>query len=401
MGSTIAHDKVIPVKPSVMIVGLGDLGSAVLELLAREQWVGRIVACSRSVERGIQRCNLARMGAMAQGRAPVIDFIPLDLNQEESVGELVLRESPDLIFNAASLQTWWLTDLLPPEPRARIQSAGFGVWLPVHLTLTLKLMRALGAVGYRGVTLTAPFPDVVNCVLDHLGLAPTSGVGNLDEIVPKVRSLAAAKLGAQLERVQVTLVAHHALEPLAFREPPGPGRGSESSTIEDIPPFFLRVELDGRDVTEAIRAPELLLAPYPLPSGPAFSYLTAGSTLRLMEAVLSESETFLHAPAPHGLPGGYPVIAGRRDVRPAPITGLTLAKAIAINERSHRFDGIERIEGDGTVVFLERAVELLRSTLRYDCKRLRPQDAEARAMELMARLHEYAERLGVKLPQRS
>jgi len=42
--------------------------------------------------------------------------------------------------------------------------------------------------------------------------------------------------------------------------------------------------------------------------------------------------------------------SGRDGVQPASIEGFTLAEAIAINERSHRFDGIKRIEGDGTVV---------------------------------------------------
>lgn len=373
-------------KPTVMLVGLGDLGATVLELLARQEGFGQIVACGRHPGRGEARCNLARMGAIAQGYEPSIRFVPLDINDAGAVAERVQREAPDIIFSAASLQTWWLADLLPEEPAAALKKARFGAWLPVHLTLTLKLMQALRAAGYRGITLTAPFPDVVNCVLGRLGLAPTCGVGNLDEIVPKVRLLAAQRLEARLDAIDVVLVAHHALEPAAFGEP-----------MAEIPPYYLRVYLEGRDVSEAVEARSLLLAPYPLTTGPASCFLTAGTTVKLMRALLFDDETYLHAPAPHGLPGGYPIVVRDGDVQPAPIDGLSLSEAIAINERSHCFDGVERIEPDGTVVFCPQDVEVLRQTLGYHCERLKPAESEDRALELMARFRDYAARHGVDL----
>jgi hypothetical protein len=215
-------------------------------------------------------------------------------------------------------------------------------------------------------------------------------VGNLDEIVPKVRLLAAERLGAPLNAVRVQLVAHHALESVVF---------SEGETTGEIPPYFLRVEVGGQDVTEAIRADELLLSPYPLTPGPPTHFLTAGSTVRLIRAFLSDSGALLHAPAPNGLPGGYPVIVSSSGVQPAPIEGLTLEEAIAINERSHRFDGIECIEADGTVVFCPAAADVLRVELGYDCDRLAPDESEERAKELIARFQEYAERYGVNLKQ--
>jgi hypothetical protein len=373
-------------KPTLMLIGLGGLGSVLLELLAREQGLGRIVVGSRSEGRGVARCNLARLGAMAQGFAPSISFVPLDLNDRAAVAEIVHREAPDIILSTATMQTWWLPDLLPPRQAAIVRRAGFGAWLPVHLTLTLKLMEALREANYEGITLTAPFPDVVNCILGRLGLAPTCGVGNLDEIVPKVRLLAAQRLEVPISTVCVFLVAHHALEPAAFGKP-----------MDEVPPYFLRIEHDGQDVTAAVRGDELLFAPYPLPSGPATHFLTAGSTVRLIRSLLSDNSTLLHAPGPNGLPGGYPVIVSWDGVRPASVEGLTLAEAIAINERSHRFDGIERIEADGTAVFGLAAAEVMRRELGYDCARLAPDEAEGRAKELIARFREYAGRHGVQL----
>lgn len=369
-----------------MLVGLGDLGSVLLELLAREEQIGRIVVASRNARRGVARCNLARLGATAQGCSPSIRFTPLDINNRETIIEIVRREAPDIILTTATMQTWWLPDLLPPEQAARIKSAGFGVWLPVHLTLTLKLMEALRDLAYSGVTLVAPFPDVVNCILGRLDLTPTCGLGNLDEIVPKVRILAAERLGAPIEAVHVFLVAHHALQPVAFGEP-----------SKDLPPHYLRIEHDGQDVTAEVDGEALLLAPYPVPPGPVIHFLTAGCSVRLIRAFLSRRRVLTHVPGPKGLPGGYPVIVSREGVNLAPIEGVTLEEAIAINEASNRFDGIENIEADGTVVFCSEAVALMRAELGYDCKRLPPGEAEERGKELVARFQEYARRHHVNL----
>jgi len=378
--------KELTMKPTIMLIGLGDLGNVILEFLAREEQLGQIVACDINKELGIARCNLAQLSAVAQGYTPSLSFTSLDINDREAVIEVVKREKPDIILNTASMQTWWLSDLLPSEQAALIKSAGFGVWLPVHLTLTLKLMEALHESDYKGIMLTAPFPDVINCVLGRLDLAPTCGIGNLDEIVPKVRLLAAQSLGVSIEEVRVLLVAHHALEPAVFGEP-----------AKEIPPYFLRIEYDGNDVTEAVRGDELLFTPFPLPPGPAIHFLTAGSTARLIRALLSDREVLMHAPGPKGLPGGYPVIVSNKDVQIAPIKGLTVEEAIAINERSHRLDGIESIEADGTVVFCQENAEVLRVELGYDCKRLSPRESEERAKELIARFREYAGRHGVKI----
>lgn len=368
-----------------MLIGAGGLGSAILELLARDVPC-RIMACGRNVERGVARCNLARLGAMAQGFSPSIEFVSLDLHEREATAETVRRLSPDVILSTATMQTWWLTDLLPPRAAA-IKDAPFGMWLPVHLPLAVKLMEALQMAGYRGKTLTAPFPDVVNPILGKLGLAPTCGVGNLDEIVPKIRLLAAERLGTSSEALRVLLAAHHALEPAAFGKPVG-----------ETPPHILRIEHRGEDVTEEVGGERLLLAPYPLPSGPPTHFLTAGSAVTLVRALLSDRETELHAPGPRGLPGGYPVTAGREGVTPVPIAEHTVQEAIAANERSHRFDGIDRIEEDGTAVFCPSLVERLREAIGYECERLPPDEAEARAEELMKRFRAYAARHGVTLP---
>jgi len=379
-------------KPRILVIGLGHLGGVTLELLARQQWVGRIVGASRDSERGAARCNLARLGAMAQGYSGEIEFSQLDLRDVDQVAESIRRLEPDLILSTASLQTWWLPELLPAEAAARLSRARFGAWLPIHLTLNLDLMRAVKACEYAGPVLTAPFPDVVNCVLDRLGMAPTCGVGNIDEVVTKVRWLAAKSLQVPTTEIEVTLVAHHALQRAVFRSP-------HDEAPQAVPPLYLVIDHLGEDVTDEIGGRDLLLEPSPLPGGPAWAFLTSGSTVRLIEAFLSIEDALLHAPAPGGLPGGYPVVVGNGLVRPRPLPDLSLGEAIQINERSHPFDGIHTIEEDGTTIFEPVTVRVLREELGYDCERLPPHEAPERSRELTARFREYAQSWGVDLGQ--
>ena len=377
-------------KPTILVIGLGHLGGVTLELLARQEWVGKIVGSSRDSERGAARCNLARLGAMAQGYSADIEFLQLDLRDVDRVAESIRGLEPDLILSTASPQTWWLPELLPEEAASRLARARFGAWLPIHLTLNLDLMRSVQISGYAGPVLTAPFPDVVNCILDRLGMAPTCGVGNIDEVVPKVRWLAAQRLQVPASEIDVTLVAHHALQKAVFRSP-------HDEAPRAIPPFYLRIDHQGEDVTDEIGGRDLLLEPTPLPGGPAWGFLTSGSTVRLVEAFLSKEDALLHAPSPGGLPGGYPVVVGNSRIRPRTLPDLSLGEAIQINERSHPFDGIHAIEEDGTTVFEPVTVQVLREELGYECERLLPREAAERSRELIDRFREYAQTWGVDL----
>ncbi len=105
----------------------------------------------------------------------------------------------------------------------------------------------------------------------------------------------------------------------------------------------------------------------------------------------------MHAPGPAGLPGGYPIDVGGGKIAVAEIPNLTLDEAVSINERSHRFDGIERIEEDGSVVFTEDSAAVMRDALGYEGETLQPTEAADRADELSRRFNEYARRHGVDL----
>jgi len=61
---------------------------------------------------------------------------------------------------------------------------------------------------------------------------------------------------------------------------------------------------------------------------------------------------------------------------------LTLEEAIRINSESQKWDGVEEIKVDGTVVYTHQAYETMKEILGYECKEIRLQDTEERSKEL-------------------
>ena len=60
---------------------------------------------------------------------------------------------------------------------------------------------------------------------------------------------------------------------------------------------------------------------------------------------------------------------------------LTLEQAIKINEDGEKFDGVEQIKDDGTIVYTDKSYSILKE-LGYDCKELPFDELESRSKEL-------------------
>jgi hypothetical protein len=129
----------------------------------------------------------------------------------------------------------------------------------------------------------------------------------------------------------------------------------------------------------------LFRAPWPLPQGPDTHELSAAATAPSVRALLREEPTAAHAPAPNGLPGGYPVRLSRRGVELDLPPRLQPDDAVEINRRAAAFDGIDRIEPDGTVVFTGEVADGTARLLGLRLERLRPDEVDEVAGELAAR----------------
>jgi hypothetical protein len=193
----------------LLIVGSGVLGGGVLDFLLQSDARLTITVGARNSVQALQRINLARYTAMNLGRTLPVELVAVDLNEIEQTAETIARLKPHLIFNAATLQSWWVITRLSPAAFQRLDAARGGIWTPMHQVLIRKLMKAVRFADSKAIVVNASYPDVVNASLAGEGLAPAVGIGNIANAVPGIRLAAAHMLAVPPSAVDVRFFAQH------------------------------------------------------------------------------------------------------------------------------------------------------------------------------------------------
>ena len=220
-------------------------------------------------------------------------------------------------------------------------------------------MRAAAATGCAALVVNASYPDVTHPILQRLGVAPTVGLGNATMIWLRVR---AALRDSVPDGQTIRVFAHHAhvlgcmqSQPPPFAHPP-------------------RVFVGDADA----RRDDLAYAGPPLAPDASLNALTAAAALPLLTAIMADDPVRLSAPGPLGLPGGYPITLSRTVLELDLPPSVSADEAIADQSACAQYDGIERIESDGTAVFTEKARTALRRIDPRLAEPLEPHAARAR-----------------------
>jgi hypothetical protein len=377
----------------VMIVGLGSVGYATLEILSRNPILGesvKIIGASLTQDKGQRRVNLAIAIAEKLGLHPDIEFVNLNLLDVDSTAETLRKFDPDLIFQVAALQHWWLLEYLPEDERRKLAQAEYGPWLPMQITLPYNLMQAINKAGINPYVVNASFPDVVCPALAQIGMAPTVGIGNLAEVTPLIKMVVSKRLGVPIRDVTVRMVgSHYVCEQI---EVEGNTAGA---------PYYLRIFLNGKDITQQIDPEQQLKREGwddipQIPEDPImYNILTAATAVQAIRAILQDTREIVTTPGPNGLPGAYPTRLGRGAIEIVLPDDITLEEAIKINGEGNRFDGIEEIKEDGTIVIADKSHEIMRRMLGHDVKRFNVRDSHMVAGELGRAFRSYAEGIGL------
>jgi hypothetical protein len=369
-------------RSTIMMVGIGDLGGHVLEMLAREPGTRRIITSDVNEDWGYRKTNIAAYGAAQLGYYPELEFTKINLYNIEETAEQIAKYRPDVIYSAVSLQSWWVINTLPKDVFDKLDLARFGPWLPMHLTLVYKLMQAVKQTGLDIKVVNSAFPDAVGPILSKVGLAPSIGIGNVANPVPPIRLALARQLDRAMKDVTIYFVCQHYVSHYI------PRFGNAGGA-----PYYIKVVVDGEDVTQQVSI-EQAFADLPTrgrrPGGREGQILTASSAAGIVMALAEDTGDFMHAPAPDGLPGGYPVRVNRQGGKVVLPGDITLEEAVRINEEGQRCDGIDRIDEDGTTYYADFAADIVRDMIGYDSHVMKLEDAEESSKELNAKFRAFA-----------
>ena len=311
-------------KPLIMLVGNGNLSANLLSLLLANQSTNRIILAGRNAEACRRRINLARFTAFNLESIAIPQVVKIDLHDVDQTSETLAKIKPDIIFMGASLQSWRVITELPTEVFEALDEAQFGPWLPMHLTLNHLLMQAVRRSGIHSTVINAAFPDAVGPVLSKVGLAPTVGIGNVANIVPALTYSVASILDRDPATIEIRLVAQHYFSHYVPRF----GCAGRSS-------YHLSVRVDGENADNVVNHSEIfsrLNGHLKRLGGVDGQILTASSAARIVRGLVSDQPILAHAPAPRGLPGGYPVRVCRAGVAVDLADSITADEAVRVNE---------------------------------------------------------------------
>ena len=152
-------------------------------------------------------------------------------------------------------------------------------------------------------------------------------------------------------------------------------------------PYYLRIRAVDKDVTDQFDIEKDIWAKFPTyfppePLGGHQQEWIASCVTRNVLAILFDTGEVVHAPGPERLPGGYPVRSSAKGAELVVPNGLTREEGIRINENAQRLEGIEKIADDGTVVCTDHSAKIMREVLGYECKEVKPDEAEKKWKEL-------------------
>ena len=319
------------------------------------------------------------------GLYPELSFQKIDLFDVDGTADILSKERPTVVCSLASLGAWWVTRLLPNEVYKKISP--IGPWIPFHFTLTRNLMQAVKKSGIETKVVNGAYPDLTNVILGKLNLPPVCGGGNMDLGASRLRKIVASEQKVPVRDVQVLAVGHHGTFYTAKMDGPSWYKiivaGEDVSTKYNVKTIAKLYELYG-------------YANMPSFPGPLVDQMkTASSFLKITLAIYYDTRELIQClPGPNGLPGGYPCILGASGAN-VTLPGITLKDAVKLNEDGAKIDGIERVKSDGTVVFIEENVKLMREIVGYDCPKIKPTEHEERAKELDAKLKKLYEKHNV------
>ncbi len=359
-------------RASVLIIGVGDAGSKMAAGLAQSGKVDRLVLAGQCRGRGP-----AIAGMLASCYDCNVSFTGLDGTRQQAVEQLLKAENPDLVVQSASLLSPWAMVGRTDPVATTLAQAGLGVQLPAQLPILMSVMRAVREADFQGPVANLSFPDVSHVILDRLGFAPTIGLGNVSMQHLRVRAALREQIirdgGSSDEMPLIRLVGHH-------NQVYGVMKGQAPANPDDRCQVYLGATGE--------RADELAYQSFPMMPGIDYNVVTAAAALPVLLALLPGAETLrFSAPAPQGLPGGYPVVIEDGKVELDLPKHVPLQEAVDFHWRIGRADGIESVADDGTVVFSEQAKQAVKLIDPVLCEPLSPSDCLPRYQLLMRHLN--------------
>jgi hypothetical protein len=335
----------------VLVVGLGSLARKLIADLCAAHGPRLELAVLTRSGAGSEWC---RIQSLVSGSA--VDAEIGDALDGHFLRDTLQRHKPHLVIQCASLLSPYFLSNHPLRDLSR--QTGFAFQLSAQLPVAMALMRAVHQAAPEARVINCSFPDAVNPILQRIGLAPLTGLGNAGIL----HYLIEQDLRRQGRSVELTVHAHHVHAIAVLKNQSLPDAPEPIVVIEGqraawdrVRPRFQR-PLDGDEINLLTSA-------------------SARAPLRSLLGAPGRLKTSLAGT--HGIAGGVPVILERGGLQPDDSAALVAQDRDEFFRACGRCDGIESISAQGVVSFSEHYKRLVAPLSSVLCEPLVPNAALA------------------------
>lgn len=339
---------------TVMILGLGSVGTYLLDYLAAENDPAlRIVVVGRDCAKMERNVNIVRISALIRqkNRSHIDIEDGVDFNDVSAVCRVVGKYRPDFIVNSSRAYAGLKYGSISWE-----HVRAYGIWTPLAVHFTRNIMQACERADADAVVINTSYSDAVVPWLKNAGQpCPDFGSGNFNHLVPRIRYAVAEILGIEdFWNVGVMFAAGHFHDVCISKE--GQTEGVK------LP---LRITYHG-EATELPQDAIFSKCKIPMPVDAQRNMMNASSNfdiiMSIVDVLRNGGERLLFIPGAFGNTGGYPVRIGMRGADAAAWIDesvFSFEEMQEANRRSMYLDGVEDFL-DGALVYTDELIEKAR-----------------------------------------
>ncbi len=339
----------------VMIIGLGSVGSYLLDYLISENDPAiSVIVVGRNADKLTTKVNIARVAGLIRERnkSHIEVCGGVDLNDIDAVKDAIEKYRPDFIVNSSRAY--------PGLKYGSISWANiraYGIWSPLAIRFTKNVMEACDKADTDAIVINTSYSDAVIPWLKSAGKAyPDFGSGNLNHLVPRMRFAVADILGVDdYWNVDIMFAAGHFHDVCISKE------GQTEGVSLPLKVYYKGEEKD-------IPHDRIYAACHiPMPVDQTRNMMNASSNFRIImsviDAVRTGEQQRVFIPGFDGNIGGYPVIVGYRDGKLGAWIDDSVFSFEEMNEAdraSMALDGVEDVR-DGKLIYTDALLEKVKN----------------------------------------
>lgn len=337
-------------KARIMIIGLGSVGSYLLDyLLSYGDENMEIFVTGRNEEKLTCDVNIIKIASLIRGQnRSRITVIPnIDLNNIDSVARCLENYQPDIIINSSRAYTGLKYGSISWK-----NIRAYGIWTPLAIKYIKNIMYAYEEAGSNAIIINTSYSDAVIPWMKSAGMVyPDFGSGNINHLVPRIKFALSEMFDIKdYWNIDVTYAVSHFHDVVISKE------GNLENVTQMIEIMYKGNHLKP-DMDKLFK-----MCMIPMPVDAKRNMMNASSNFEIIKAVLDAVRngkyTKLHCPGVFGEIGGYPVIVdGSGDTVKSYIyeEHFTLEEMRKKNRESIYLDGIEDIK-EGTLYYTNELI---------------------------------------------